>query len=94
MAEKTKKTEAEAAPGFDAAMNRLETLVGEMESGTLSLEKMIERFEEGQKLIKVCSKTLNEVERKIEILVKKGDAVTAEPFGPAAGAEPADDQLF
>jgi len=92
MAEKTQKKEA--APGFDAAMGRLEKIVGEMESGTLSLEKMIERFEEGQKLIKTCSKTLNEVERKIEVLVRKGDDVVAEPFEPDADAKPADDQLF
>ncbi|MCK5529329.1 MAG: exodeoxyribonuclease VII small subunit [Kiritimatiellae bacterium] len=67
-------------PGFEEAMARLEKIVADMEGGELSLEQMITRFEEGQNLIKSCSKTLNEVERKIEILVKKGDTVVAEPF--------------
>jgi exodeoxyribonuclease VII small subunit len=53
-----------------------------MESGDLGLEKMVAAFEEGQKLVKLCSSKLNEVEKKIEILVKQADGtVTAEPFG-------------
>ncbi|HOE00041.1 MAG TPA: exodeoxyribonuclease VII small subunit [Kiritimatiellia bacterium] len=52
-----------------------------MESGKLGLEKMVAAFEEGQKLVKLCSSKLNEVERKIELLVKKADGtVAAEPF--------------
>ena len=77
-------------PGFEESMSRLETIVAEMEGGELSLEKMITRFEEGQNLIKSCSKTLNEVERKIEILVKKGDTVVAEPFGSNTNVAPAE----
>jgi exodeoxyribonuclease VII small subunit len=66
-----------------------------MEGGQLSLENMIARFEEGQSLIKLCSRKLSEVERKVEILVKKGDALTAEPFdaggdGDAEEPPPAD----
>ena len=63
-----------------------------MEGGDLSLEDMIKRFEEGQKLIGFCSKKLDEVERKIEILVKKGDTLEEEPFeesAPAPVAAPA-----
>ena len=94
-------TDTKKQPGFEESMSRLETIVAEMEGGELSLEKMITRFEEGQNLIKSCSKTLNEVERKIEILVKKGDAVVAEPFGESTKAAPAepipddeDEELF
>ena len=72
---KSKKT-----PGFEESMARLEKIVAEMEDGNLSLEKMIIRFEEGRTLIKNCTKTLNEVEQKIEILVKKSGEVVAEPF--------------
>ena len=66
--------------GFEKALGRLETIVAEMEGGKLSLEDMMKRFEEGQSLVKVCSAKLNQVERRIEILVKEGDTVTAEPF--------------
>lgn len=81
---------AEKKPqGFEKSLARLETVVEEMEGGDLSLEDMIKRFEEGQKLIGFCSKKLDEVERKIEILVKKEDgSVDAEPFGKDA---PTDD---
>jgi exodeoxyribonuclease VII small subunit len=72
---------------FEKSLARLEKIVAEMEGGSLSLEDMISRFEEGQALIQFCSKKLNEVERKIEVLVKKGEEMTTEPFGeePASG---------
>lgn len=73
-----KKTDK--AQSFEKALERLETIVGEMEGGTLSLEKMTAYFEEGTALVKFCTQKLNEVEKKIEILTKKGDAVAAEPF--------------
>ena len=65
---------------FEKALERLEEIVEEMEGGSLSLDKMIAGFEEGQTLLKFCTQKLNEVEKKIEVLVKKGDKVTTEPF--------------
>jgi len=71
---------AEKKIDFEQSLERLETLVEEMESGELSLEEMIKHFEEGSKLVTLCSKKLTEVEQKIEKLVKKGDELTEEPF--------------
>ncbi|MGE4488667.1 MAG: exodeoxyribonuclease VII small subunit [Kiritimatiellales bacterium] len=68
---------------FEKSLERLETIVDEMESGELSLEQMIKHFEEGSKLVTLCSGKLNEVEQKIEKLVKKGGALVEEPFEPA-----------
>ena len=82
MAEKKSEKQEQS---FEKALERLETIVSEMESGKLSLEKMMASFEEGTALVKVCSKKLNEVERKIEILAKKGDADTTEPFEMSDG---------
>ncbi|MDI6773879.1 MAG: exodeoxyribonuclease VII small subunit [Verrucomicrobiota bacterium] len=70
-------------PGFEQALERLETIVAEMERSSLGLEDMLARFEEGRQLIKFCSQKLNEVEKKIEVLVKKGDEVVTEPFEAA-----------
>jgi exodeoxyribonuclease VII small subunit len=85
-----KKPEVQSAggdePSFEKALDRLETIVAEMEGGTLSLEDMMVRFEEGQSLVKVCAGKLNQVERRIEILVKEGESVVAKPFGEDAGA--------
>lgn len=79
--EKVKATQAAGdGPSFEKAMERLEKIVEEMEDGTLGLEDMIKRFEEGQTLIKFCSDRLNEVEKKVEVLVTKGGVVDTEPF--------------
>ncbi len=94
-----KKTDDQTAVteeiGFEKALARLETIVEEMEGGTLSLEDMMKRFEEGQALVKLCSGKLNQVERRIEILVKEGETATAEPFAdstaPTEEAEPSDE---
>jgi exodeoxyribonuclease VII small subunit len=72
---------------FEKAMERLDKIVGEMEGGSLSLEEMIARFEEGQSLIKFCSVKLNEVEKKVEMLVKKGGELKTEPFEEAGEEE-------
>ena len=74
---------------FESALKRLETLVEQMESGETELDTMIASFEEGQRLVKFCTAKLNEVEKKIEKIVKDGAGnVTVEPFelnaeGPA-----------
>lgn len=76
MAEK----KAEQPMTFEKALARLEAIVAEMEGGQLSLEKMMAAFEEGSGLVKFCSGQLNEVERKIETLIKKGDGTETAPF--------------
>ena len=68
---------------FEQSLGRLEELVDQMESGDLSLEEMIKHFEEGSKLVGVCTKKLNEVEQKIEKLVKKDSELKAVPFEAA-----------
>jgi exodeoxyribonuclease VII small subunit len=81
------------APSFEKSMERLESIVGDMEGGALSLDVMIERFEEGQSLIRFCTGKLDEVERKIEKLLTKDGEVETEAFGepePAPEAPPVD----
>lgn len=74
------KKDDKKTPSFENAMERLETLVDEMESGDLSLDKMIAHFEEGSGLVELCAKKLEEVEQKIETLVKKDGKMATEPF--------------
>ena len=82
MATKQAKTSAEKKePSFEQALTRLESIVEKMEGGSLSLEDMMKYFEEGSKLSKLCAAKLNEVEKKIEQLVKKDGQLTTEPFG-------------
>ncbi len=74
---------AEGAEPYDTLVARLEKVVGELESGTLSLEQSIEKFAEGIRLAREASRKLDEAERRVEVLVKDeaGDERT-EPFEP------------
>ena len=51
----------------------LELLVEELESGTLSLDDAMKKFEEGVKLTGMCQKTLKEAEQKVELLLQNSD---------------------
>lgn len=53
---------------FDDGLDRLETLVQQLESGSLSLEDALARFEEGVQLSQALQKQLTEAQRKVEVL--------------------------
>ena len=58
---------------FEAALEDLELVVEQLETGELSLEDSLEAFEKGVGLVKYCNQKLDEVEKKVEILVKDKD---------------------
>ena len=67
---------------FEDALSKLESIVEELERGELSLEESLAAFEEGIRLSRICSKQLDEAERKIEILIKGEDGeLRVEGFG-------------
>ena len=76
---------AEQEISFEQAMDKLETVVQQLESGDVPLEKAIELFQQGMELAKVCSGKLDQIERKIEVLVEDGGSFTAKPFTMADG---------
>lgn len=55
-------------PSFDDGLDRLEALVQQLESGSLSLEEALARFEEGVQLSQALQKQLAEAQRKVEVL--------------------------
>ncbi len=55
---------------FESALEELEEVVEQLESGELSLEDSLTAFEKGVGLVRFCNQKLNEVEKKIEMLVK------------------------
>tara|TARA_R110002126_G_scaffold41590_41_gene121067 strand:- start:6051 stop:6341 length:291 start_codon:yes stop_codon:yes gene_type:complete len=66
---KTKKASAKAEePGFDARLERLETLVAELEEGDLDLETSIERYKEGHALLAGCRDLLERYRAQVEEL--------------------------
>ncbi len=66
---------------FEKALEKLEEIVSEIEGGDLPLEKALKRFEEGVNLSRICTKKLDETEKKIHLLLenKEGD-LTESPF--------------
>jgi exodeoxyribonuclease VII small subunit len=79
---------AEPQLNFESAMDRLEEIVEQMESGKMMLEELIVRYEEGMKLVKVCQERLASAEQRIEIITRNhaGKPVVKE-FEPAAERE-------
>jgi exodeoxyribonuclease VII small subunit len=70
---------------FETAMDRLEAIVEQMESGKLPLEDLIVRYEEGMNLVKVCQERLASAEQKIEIIARNSAGkVSVKNFDPAA----------
>lgn len=56
---------------FDDALKRLEEIVEQLESGQLSLEDSLARFEEGVKISLFCQEELRKTDGKVSLLVKK-----------------------
>ena len=77
-----KDRNANPPPAFEPSLERLEAIVQELESGQASLERSLELFEEGMKLAEACRGQLEAAEKRIEMLVRRGNEVTAEPFEP------------
>ncbi|MFL6519297.1 MAG: exodeoxyribonuclease VII small subunit [Chthoniobacterales bacterium] len=61
---------SEPSQSFEGAMDRLEEIVEQMESGKMMLEELIGRYEEGMKLVKVCQERLASAEQRIEIITR------------------------
>ena len=61
----------ETIASFEEGLEKLETIVSEMEDGKLPLEKLITHYETGTKLLAQCDLKLKEAEKKIEILKAK-----------------------
>lgn len=55
---------------LEKSLADLETLVEELESGDLPLDKAMKKFEEGIKLTRGCQAALKDAEQKVEILLK------------------------
>jgi len=55
---------------FETALESLEEVVEQLESGELSLEDALAAFEKGVGLVRYCNQKLTEVEKRIELLVR------------------------
>lgn len=58
---------------FEGSLEKLNTLIAEMENGNLSLEESLAHFETGISLIKSCQKVLSKAEQKVQKLTRNDD---------------------
>ncbi len=58
---------------FEKSMEELEKIVGDLESGTLTLDQSISAFERGIQLSKLCQKKLEAAEDRVKKLLEKSD---------------------
>ena len=73
---------------FEKAMQRLEEIVRDLETGELPLEKAIKKYEEGVRLSKFCSKKLDETEKRITLLFQDQEGHLVEkPFSPISDGD-------
>ncbi len=83
-----------AKRSFEQALQQLEQIVRELESGDLPLEAALRKFEEGIELSKFCSQKLAETERRISLLIQNeaGEAIEQPmPLEPGDAGEAEED---
>lgn len=77
-----------SSKNFESALEELEQVVEQLESGDLPLDESLSAFEKGVGLVKFCNHKLNEVEKKVELLVKDKDGrVQVMPLGEGDAIE-------
>ncbi|MFL0251560.1 exodeoxyribonuclease VII small subunit [Clostridium neuense] len=54
-------------------LSKLETIIRDMEDGSLTLEKTLKNYEDGMALYNKLYKMLNEAEGKIKIVAENGE---------------------
>lgn len=69
---------AETSKSFEASMERLETIVRQLEQGNAPLEESMKLFQEGTALVQSCAKLLDSAEQEIVKLTKTADGTPAE----------------
>jgi exodeoxyribonuclease VII small subunit len=66
---------------FEEGLRKLEEIVQTLDEGRVPLDDALRLFKEGIGLTKELSRTLDDIERKVEILAKKDDGtIDKKPF--------------
>jgi exodeoxyribonuclease VII small subunit len=71
---------------FEEALQELEKIVRQLESGSADLKSSIDSYERGMALKKLCEGKLKEAQARIEKITVSADGkVTTEPFKAVEG---------
>ncbi len=61
---------AKSKISFEDTMDELEKIVDLLESGDAPLEEAMDLFQKGVELSKICSKKLDEIEKRVTLLIE------------------------
>jgi len=67
-------------PDFEKALEELESLVEQMESGELSLDQSLSHFKRGVELTRHCQSVLDEAQQGVQKLMNTDEESSAVPF--------------
>lgn len=65
---------------FEDALKKLDEITHDLESGDLSLEASLKKFEEGIQLARFCNSKLDECQQRVSLLLEKNGSLTETPF--------------
>lgn len=69
----TEKKDTENQFSFEEAVERLETILQSMEEEQLPLEQLLQRYEEGVKLLRFCQEQLKAAHDRIRVLMEEAN---------------------
>jgi exodeoxyribonuclease VII small subunit len=78
------KKEEDVRP-FEEGLEKLESIVRQLEAGEKGLEDSLALFEEGIALARKLNGRLDEIKHRVEVLIQEGDTLRAEPFKDTGG---------
>ncbi len=81
-------TEKKSELSFETALERLNEVVGELESESISLDRSLELFAEGKHLAEFCQAQLAEAEDKVKTLTKTPEGFEEQPGLSGGSSEP------
>jgi exodeoxyribonuclease VII small subunit len=74
------KKNTDELPDFEKALEELESLVEQLESGDLSLDQSLSQFKRGVELTRHCQGVLDQAQQVVQKLMNTDDESTAVPF--------------
>lgn len=69
-----------AKKNFEQALEQLEKITQELESGDLSLEMSLKKFDEGMQLADFCNQKLSDAKIKVKMILAKDGRNEEVPF--------------
>jgi exodeoxyribonuclease VII small subunit len=78
---------------FEKALERLQEIAAELEDPAKGLERSLELFEEGVALSRFCRSRIEEIQKRVEVVLKETpEGFLTEPFGEEGGGAEDEDE--